>query len=50
MIGDLVMLALIVLVAVVVSVGLGIVVIAPRIGRVLDRSEPQDKEPGDRPA
>jgi hypothetical protein len=37
----------------VVGVGFGIVVLAPRIGRLLDRPEPDDvpdEEPGDRPA
>ena len=36
-------------VAVVIGVRFG-TVIAPRIGRALDRREPKDEEPGDRPA
>ena len=41
---------LIAAVAAVIGVGLGIVILAPRIGRMLDRSEADDEEPGDRPA
>lgn len=37
-------------IAAVVSVWFGIVVLAPRIGRLLDRTKPDDEEPGDRPA
>jgi ABC-type enterobactin transport system permease subunit len=32
------------------GVGAGIVLIAPRITRALDRAESDDEEPGDRPA
>jgi hypothetical protein len=45
--------ALLLIVATVAAVGgvwLGIVFIAPRIGRALDRAEPDDEESGDRPA
>jgi hypothetical protein len=50
--GDLVPFLLIAIVAAVVGVGFGIVVLAPRIGRLLDRAESDkdDEEPGDRPA
>lgn len=37
-------------IAAVAGVGFGIVIIAPRIGRMLDRAEADDEEPGDRPA
>jgi hypothetical protein len=37
-------------VAAVVGVGFGIVILAPRIGRLLDRADTDDEEPGDRPA
>lgn len=37
-------------IAAVIGVGFGIVILAPRIGRMLDRSETDDEEPGDRPA
>lgn len=37
-------------IAAAVGVGLGIVILAPRIGRMLDRAETDDEEPGDRPA
>jgi hypothetical protein len=37
-------------IAAVVSVWFGIVIIAPRISRALDRAETDDEEPGDRPA
>jgi hypothetical protein len=33
-----------------VGVGFGIVVLAPRISRALDRADADDEEPGDRPA
>jgi hypothetical protein len=36
--------------AAVLGVGFGIVVLAPRITRALDRAEAEDEEPGDRPA
>jgi hypothetical protein len=36
--------------AAVIGVGFGIVVLAPRISRALDRAEADDEEPGDRPA
>ena len=36
-------------IATVGGVWFGIVVLAPRITRLLDRPEPTDKEPGDRP-
>ena len=35
-------------VAVAAGLGLGIVVVAPRIGRLLDRMDRDDEEPGDR--
>jgi hypothetical protein len=34
----------------VIGVGFGIVVLAPRIGRMLDSAETDNEEPGDRPA
>ncbi len=37
-------------IAAVVGVGFGIVILAPRIARALDRAEADDEEPGDRPA
>ena len=37
-------------IAAVVGLGFGIVVLAPRISRALDRAEVDDEEPGDRPA
>jgi hypothetical protein len=37
-------------IAAVAGVGFGIVILAPRIGRMLDRAETDDEEPGDRPA
>lgn len=37
-------------IAAVVSVWFGIVLVAPRISRALDRAETHDEEPGDRPA
>lgn len=47
--GDLALFLIIVSIVAVVGVGFGIVVLAPRIGRLLDRSdEPEDA--GDRPA
>lgn len=36
-------------VAAVVGVAFGIFLLAPRIGRMLDRAEADDEEPGDRP-
>jgi hypothetical protein len=37
-------------IAAVAGVGFGIVILAPRIGRMLDRADIDDEEPGDRPA
>jgi hypothetical protein len=37
-------------IAAVVGVAFGIVILAPRIARALDRAEADDEEPGDRPA
>ena len=37
-------------IAAVMGVGFGIVFLAPRISRALDRAETHDEEPGDRPA
>ena len=37
-------------VAAVIGLGFGIVILAPRIGRMLDRAETDDEESGDRPA
>jgi hypothetical protein len=50
--GDLLVFLLIALVAAVIGGGFGMVVLAPRIGRLLDRQEldSDDEEPGDRPA
>jgi len=50
--GDLVPFLIIVAAAAVIGVGFGIVVLAPRIGRLLDRAESDnaEEEPGDRPA
>ena len=45
---DLVIVLAIAAIAAVVGVGLGIVLIAPRISRALDRAD-QDEDPGDRP-
>ena len=36
-------------IAAVVGMVLGIFLLAPRIGRMLDRAEADDEEPGDRP-
>lgn len=47
--GDLALFLLVVTIVAVVGVGFGIVVLAPRIGRLLDRAE-GDEESGDRPA
>lgn len=47
---DLVLMLLIAVIAAVIGVRLGIVLIAPRISRALDRAETDEKEPGDRPA
>lgn len=47
---ELVIVVVIAVVAAVVGVGFGIVFLAPRIGRMLDRPETDDEEPGDRPA
>jgi hypothetical protein len=41
---------LIAVIATVAGIGFGIVIVAPRIGRMLDRAESDDEEPGDRPA
>jgi hypothetical protein len=46
-------LAIFVLIASIAAVGgvwLGIVVLAPRMSRLLDRAETDDEEPSDRPA
>ena len=48
--GDLVILLVVAAVAAVVGVWFGIVLIAPRISRALDRAETDHEEPGDRPA
>ena len=47
---DVVLVLLIGAIAAVAGVGFGIVIIGPRIGRMLDRAEADDEEPGDRPA
>lgn len=52
---DLAIFLFIAAIAAVIGVGFGIVILAPRIGRMLDRaetapSESDDEEPGDRPA
>jgi hypothetical protein len=47
---DLVLVLAIAAITAVVGVWLGIVLIAPRISRSLDRAETDDEEPGDRPA
>ena len=48
-IGALVLVLAVAAIAVVIGVRFG-TVIAPRIGRALDRTEPRDEEPRDRPA
>jgi len=48
--GELGVVLLVAVIAAVVGVGFGIVVLAPRIGRLLDRADPDNEEPGDRPA
>ena len=48
--GDIGLVLVIGAIAAVAGVGLGIVLIAPRITRMLDRSDTDDEEPGDRPA
>jgi hypothetical protein len=48
--GDVWIVLVIAAVAAVIGVGAGIVLIAPRISRALDRAETHDEEPGDRPA
>jgi hypothetical protein len=48
-VGDLAIFAIVVAIVAVVGVGFGIVILAPRIGRVLDRTN-ADEESGDRPA
>jgi hypothetical protein len=48
--GDLVFVLVIGAVAAVVGTWLGIVIIAPRVSRALDRAAEDDEEPGDRPA
>lgn len=47
-VGDLVVVLVVAAVAAVIGVGLGIFILAPRITRMLDRTE-ADEEPGDRP-
>jgi hypothetical protein len=49
---DLLIVAAIAVLAAVIGLGFGIVVIAPRITRAIDRAETDatDEEPGDRPA
>jgi hypothetical protein len=47
---DLAILLVIGALAAVIGVGLGIVILAPRIGRLLDRADTKDEESGDRPA
>jgi hypothetical protein len=49
-VADAVVFLLIVVVGSVLAFGFGIVVLAPRIGRVLDRNESDSEESGDRPA
>jgi hypothetical protein len=46
---DLAVFLVVVAIVAVVGVGFGIVVLAPRIGRLLDRAD-ADEESGDRPA
>jgi hypothetical protein len=48
--GDILLVLVIAAIAAVIGVGFGIVFIAPRISRALDRAETHDEEPGDRPA
>jgi hypothetical protein len=40
---------LIAVIAAVAGVGFGIFLLAPRIARMLDRAEPDDEDPGERP-
>lgn len=47
---DLVLVLAIAAIAAAIGVGFGIVFIAPRIARSLDRAETDDEDPGDRPA
>jgi hypothetical protein len=51
---DLLIVVVIAAIAALGGVGFGIVILAPRIGRLLDRAEPgdepDDEEPRDRPA
>jgi len=48
-VNEVILVLAIAVIAAVVGVGLGIVLIAPRISRSLDRAETDDEEPGDRP-
>ena len=48
--GQVVVLLVIAAIAAGIGVWAGIVLIAPRISRALDRAETHDEEPGDRPA
>ena len=47
--GEVALFLIVVAIVAVVGVGFGIVVLAPRIGRLLDRAD-ADEESGDRPA
>jgi hypothetical protein len=49
-VGDLVFVVVIGTIAAVIGTWLGIVVIAPRVSRALDRAAEDDEEPGDRQA
>lgn len=50
MTGELVAFVVIAIVVTAFGLWFGMARIAPRIGRAIDRVEPNDKEPGDRPA
>ncbi len=45
----LVLVLVIAVIAAVVGLGFGIFLLAPRIGRMLDRADADNEEPGDRP-
>ena len=47
--GGIILVLIVAAVATVVGVAFGIFLLAPRIGRMLDRAEADDEEPGDRP-
>ena len=47
--GGIILVLIVAAAATVVSVAFGIFLLAPRIGRMLDRAEADDEEPGDRP-